>query len=66
MNTETNFGEKNTVYLIIKKIMIYITTYLSLFFVSKFLSIPSIKFSNHCAIAACLSTAWLLIIFSRN
>lgn len=38
--------------------------HLSLFLVSKFLSMPSIKFSNHCAIAACLSGGWLLMMFS--
>lgn len=38
--------------------------YLSLFLVSKFLSMPSIRFSNHCAIAACLSGGWLLMMLS--
>lgn len=41
-----------------------IITYLSLFFIDKFLSTFSMRFSNHCAIVCCLSNGWDRMIFS--
>lgn len=41
--------------------------YLSRFFVSRFLSIPSIKFSKHKCMACCFSGGWLLtMLFLRS
>lgn len=42
-------------------------THLSRFFVSRFLSIPSIKFSKHKCMACCFSGGWLLtMLFLRS
>lgn len=48
-------------------VMLVYETYLSRFFVSRFLSIPSIKFSKHKCMACCFSGGWLLtMLFLRS